>query len=241
MKIKFIENKEFLKETTILPTSAKNNLPDWFKKTPHLMNNDKNFKLLPSNHGYFTNSTIKKCVPFLDALTMGYFIYLDSDVLFEFNDNNNVSMKWRTESDLIYNQEEQQHEKMPIPIHGHEEPLIYKWVNNWKIQTPKGYSVYFTHPVNRYDLPFLTYSGVVDTDIYPNPVVFPFSILKPTQKNFILKKNTPIVQVIPFKRDNWNLEIENFNLKQAKKDHYMFFSNLKTSYKSNFWKRKKFN
>ena len=42
---------------------------------------------------------------------------------------------------------------------------------------------------------------MVDTDKYPIPVHFPFLL----KKNFegLIKQGTPIIQVIPFKRESW--------------------------------------
>lgn len=239
MKIKFISNLENLENESVLPTSCKKSIPEWFVQTPKLMDGYKDYQIDEFGSNY-TVSTIKQCSPFLDALTSGYFIYLDADVVFTFNENNNVSMKWRVSRDIVNNTDAEQHKLMPLPNNGHEEKFTYKWRNYWSIETPKGYSSLFTHPLNRYDLPFITYSGVVDTDNYKIPIQFPFSIIKPTKKTFILKKGTPLVQIIPFKRDSWNLEIQKYDEKLTSKNNYDFFSVVKNSYKRGFWIRKHF-
>ena len=43
--------------------------------------------------------------------------------------------------------------------------------------------------------------GIVDTDRSPQPINFPFFI----KKNFVgtIEVGTPVVQLIPFKRDDW--------------------------------------
>ena len=73
------------------------------------------------------------------------------------------------------------------------------------IKTPPGYSVLFTHPMNWHYLPFYSLSGVVDTDTYTMPVLFPFMM----KNNFegIIPKGTPVIQIIPFKRDDWKSNI----------------------------------
>jgi len=81
----------------------------------------------------------------------------------------------------------------------------YKWDNPYTIKTPPGYSVMFSHPVNMPYLPFYTLSGVVDTDNYFQPVLFPF--IAKNNFNGVLPAGTPIVQVIPFKRDDWKSEV----------------------------------
>ena len=51
---------------------------------------------------------------------------------------------------------------------------MIKFHNLWSIEAPEGYSLLFTHPVNRFDLPFTTLSGLVDCDRYrDNWIHFP--------------------------------------------------------------------
>ena len=44
--------------------------------------------------------------------------------------------------------------------------FLIKFHNLWTIEAPEGYALLFTHPVNRFDLPFTTLSGLVDCDRY---------------------------------------------------------------------------
>jgi hypothetical protein len=89
--------------------------------------------------------------------------------------------------------------------------------------------------MNRFDLPFISVNGVVDTDKYNLNVQFPFFI----KDNFtgIIEKGTPIVQIIPIKRESWAREVkpydQNANIKLEK-----FLSTIKRSYKNNFWVKK---
>ena len=51
--------------------------------------------------------------------------------------------------------------------------FLIKFHNLWTIEAPEGYSVLFTHPVNRFDLPFTTLTGMVDCDRYhDNWIIF---------------------------------------------------------------------
>jgi hypothetical protein len=56
------------------------------------------------------------------------------------------------------------------------------------------------------DLPFTILPGVVDTDRYTAPVNFPFLINDPNFEGLI-PAGTPIAQVIPFKREPWEMSI----------------------------------
>ncbi len=81
--------------------------------------------------------------------------------------------------------------------------FLIKFHNLWTIEAPDGYAVLFTHPFNRFDLPFTTLTGVVDCDQYhDNWVHFP---ARWHDVNFsgLLRKGTPIAQCLPIKRENW--------------------------------------
>ena len=55
-----------------------------------------------------------------------------------------------------------------------DDRFIIKFNNFWTIEAPPGYSLLFTHPVNRTDLPFTTLTGLVDCDTFHDtPPNFP--------------------------------------------------------------------
>jgi hypothetical protein len=73
---------------------------------------------------------------------------------------------------------------------------------DFKIETPIGYSCWIMHPSHRWDLPFLTINGFVDTDKHLNSLLLPFFI----KEGFtgILPAGTPFAQIVPFKREDWS-------------------------------------
>ena len=84
-----------------------------------------------------------------------------------------------------------------------EDKFIIKFSNFWAIETPPGYSLLVTHPVNRYDLPFTTLTGLVDTDLYKNDFInFP-ARWRDGGFNGVLPKGTPVAQCLPVKRELW--------------------------------------
>lgn len=92
---------------------------------------------------------------------------------------------------------------------------FYKVLNPWVISTPPGYSCLFLPPMNNTDDRFSIIPGIVDTDTYKNEINFPFVIngdKYPTLETMI-KKGTPYVQVIPFKRDRWKMKVEKISVK----------------------------
>jgi hypothetical protein len=94
--------------------------------------------------------------------------------------------------------------------------------------------------MNRHDLPFITMSGIVESDIWGLPVFTAFFLKRGFQG--IIKKGTPLFQMIPFKRDNWEMELD---LSQEKFDEHEFKAENRRSmlygyYKKTAWRKKLF-
>jgi hypothetical protein len=87
---------------------------------------------------------------------------------------------------------------------GHKESYP-KWINPWGIKTPPGYSVLFVQPFHRESV-FTILPGIVDTDQYASPVNFPF-VLNDINFEGLIPAGTPVAQVIPFQREEWQMEI----------------------------------
>lgn len=179
-KIKFHSERTDL--ALLKPLPASRFIPEWYRKMPGV------------DGGV---ETVKKCIPVLDALTSGYVIQLSADVW------------WDRESKVFISQSEEKvnsdHDALQtkyVELAPGFDSQPHKWINNWHIKTPKGYSTLFIHPLNRDDLPFKSFTGVVDTDTHPLPVNFPF-VLRDDFEGLI-PAGTPIIQVIPFKRDDWD-------------------------------------
>ena len=81
----------------------------------------------------------------------------------------------------------------------------------------------------------------MDTDIHRLPVNFPFIINtdKYPALNTVIKKGTPMIQVIPFKRDSWVMSIEKQKDKSYSSEIIKFFTSLIDRYKNNVWQKKK--
>jgi hypothetical protein len=94
------------------------------------------------------------------------------------------------------------HEKWQAPNHPLYNGMVYpKFSNPWLIKTPKGYSSLFVQPFHRESI-FTIMPAIVDTDTYFGIINFPF-VLNDLSFTGIVPKGTPIVQVIPLKRENW--------------------------------------
>jgi hypothetical protein len=211
-------------------TPARNHIPDWYKKIPKWKNNE----MFEIGKGF--NPTIKNCMPFLDCLQTGYMIVLPND-LYVKNNNGKPFISWRN-ADFPPIDREQPADISLIPT-GHYD-TEYVWQSGVANTVPIGYSVLFTHPLNRHDLPFTTLSGIVDGGLIMNPRgQIPFYIKKGFEG--IIPQGTPIIQLIPFRQEHW-LHKKTKNLVNEAHKH-----NKKTSaviygwYKKTFWVRKKYN
>jgi len=180
------------------PVASKLMLPDWLKGMPMLADDP----VLEESM-----QTVKQCPPVFDAMTSGFMVLLPCDVHFS-----KGKFKWDWPEFPV---DDYDVRTMPgsSPITHHhptqvvgspfftEGRLLIKFLNFWTIQVPDGHSLLFTHPFNRADLPFVTLTGLVDSDrYYQHFVHFPAAWVD-DEFDGILEKGTPVAQVIPIKRD----------------------------------------
>ena len=185
-------------EVQLKPYPAVKQLPKWFTDaSPYepLPNFPQDNKLHFRNRN--ANTTYKKCVPLLDGLSAGYIIPLWADVMIEQN-NGFPEIYWKTHSDIFLIHGEFSRE-IPAP-EGYDQ-IVYKYLNCWIPQTPKGYSCLITSPLGYNNLPFHAVPAIVDTDRSTLELIFPMWVKKGFEG--IVEKGTPLVQIIPFKRDDW--------------------------------------
>lgn len=245
-KIKFLGTEEHLNAMSV-PKPALQFVPEWFKKTQsHIGQNvwstyDDNGTITGS-----TTATVKKCVPFLDAMTAGYIIPCPFDIhinVVSSKEGPNFFISWGYEDYEFL----QSHSTLQLGEHPQsniQQPggKIWKVMNPWHIVTPPGYSCLFLNPLNHQDTNFNFFTGIVDTDTYNDKVNFPF-IWTGGYGEFIIKKGTPLVQVIPFKREDWTSSNEILNDKTFNKFKIQankIKSVLVDGYRSFFWSKKKF-
>lgn len=139
-------------------------------------------------------------MPYFDALTMGYVFPLPVDVHVELDDTGKPVLSWDAGELPV-----DQRYMIDVPVPDHCHPIHYGWRMEWYYETPPGYSVLITHPMNRHDLPFYTLSGVIDADNWGLPVFLSFFLKRGFRGT--IPKGTPMFQMIPFKRDDWELDI----------------------------------
>lgn len=219
------------------PTPAsKYNIPHWFRSLPKYISGDSKFSYKSNN------LTVKSCLPVVDAFTSGYTINLHCDV-YVTKENGSTVFTWsyikegipepvRSRIPNIDNQ------KCPWDNMEGYEDLNFNWFPSWSIRTPKGYSCIFAHPINRVDLPFYTLGGIMDTDGWGDAGNHPFLLKKDWEG--IIPKGTPIIQIIPFKRENWISETDRSMAKEYDKQLSQRDSYFKDYYKKFVWSSKSY-
>jgi hypothetical protein len=238
-KIKFIYDNtvgEYYKDVVDPPKPSSMFIPAWYKDMPERIGNAKKSGISSENY-LVSNTTMKHCSPFLDALTFGYTYSLPLDIEF-FKDGNAINARWRNDSRFITPHGKEQHPTLPPVLK--EMDFVLKWAFPFVIETPPGYSCLFTHPLNRNDLPFRTFSGVVETDAYVGSVQFPFQLAQDFDYNLIIEKGTPLCQIFPFKREDWKSTKSSMSIKEQRERLWSLHSKIVRSYKTQWWKKKRF-
>lgn len=240
-EIEFSAHEDYFALKEDFPTPIKLNVPEWYKKLNH----------------EFGKMTVKGCMPFLDALTSGYLLKMPQDFYIKHNIDNEQKNKdsfhtfglhaWGatlTAKGLNLNAPTDTH-----PVYQMEgSPLIeknknlpfYKILNPWKIKTPKGYSCLFVSPLNNSDDRFSILSGIVDTDTFQNEINFPICINgdKYPVLETMIKRGTPYVQIIPFKREKWRMKLKSVKQKDVQNERIFYALDLLYRYKNKYWRKK---
>ncbi|RWI20381.1 DUF6065 family protein [Mesorhizobium sp.] len=177
------------------PVAAKTVLPDWFRKLPPVDQQQAS----ATNNGL----TVKRCMPFLDAMTTGWILPLAATVRLEIKDGGSaVDAGWEFDRVMVSN-----HGAHQVAGNPKEPAPPCKFHNYWSIRTPPGWSCLFLPPLNRPAQPFECVAGIVDTDTYAAHIHFPFFATAPDGL-YVIEKATPLVQVIPFRREDSALKAE---------------------------------
>jgi hypothetical protein len=231
-------DKNFI-NNNLAPIEAYKVLPDWYKDLVGYKNGSSNSvrHLSPVNDRGQDGSDVstKLCTPFMDAMVSGYIQQLPEDVIVTIGENEKPSLQWQSNVHLI---DTRPSVDLAIPQECY--PLHFGWKMAWYYKTPPGYSLLITQPLNRFDLPFYVPSAIVDSDIWGLPVFLPFFLKRGFEG--VIEKGTPQFQMIPIKRDNWELEIDNSeeSLLKHKILEEQRRSHITAHYKKSTWQKKNY-
>jgi len=217
--------------STVVPSQTL--VPDWYKKTPRYSN--KKVTIVPDTR------TFKACIPFLDSFTVGYQVVLPIDILItkELNALGALDSRitWHAGgvTPLSFREPSQNAAFLPIPKEYSQKE--YVWLLPASIRVPAGYSCMFTHPINRFDLPFTTLSGIIDGGFAVQAGgSLPFFLRDDFEG--VIPQGTPIAQLIPFKTENWKSVDTPGLVEEAEKNVRKLKTQITGWYKQNIWTRK---
>ena len=245
MKIIFTDTIGVLKE--FAPKPASQLIPEWYKDVNSYLGVSKG-----TIGSGATNGTIKRCMPVFDAISSGYIITSYVDVYIKQNAKNENVYDGPIDISEINSQpgyESPCYE--PINFHPIEQApnhpnrgkhvMSYpKWINAWSIKTPPGYSTLIIPPMHRESI-FTIFPGVVDTDKYNAPINFPFVFNEADKFEGVIPAGTPIAQVIPFKRDSWEMQIgKNKDLEESLNHRLKINIKIFDEYKNSFRQKKEY-
>ena len=229
------------------PVPAVSMIPQWYKDAEVFINRETMGLDIPDPSLRIPG--IKSCMPVFDSLTSGYFLttwwsieitsnklgvlkwkYVEKDENGEWIDSIvNPSMVMEREGEMAYT--------LPRPEGFAQNHMV--WQGKWGMKLPKGWSLLVIHPSHRFDLPFYTIGGIIDSDRFSASGNLPWFIKKGWVG--IIEKGTPIAQLIPIKREAWISRI--ISEKQDKMGRFLAHkvrSVVFGYYRSNIWVKKRY-
>lgn len=234
-KIKFVYIGEHSYNVHERPRPSSSFIPNWFKNMPPYdpTMSENGIKIVVEGE---SNATAKKCVPMLDAITTGYTVTLWSDVQVR-QEEFGPRITWRVSKDVFSAHKNYGAQLIPPPI-GYDN-TVFKYLTNFRVETPSGYSIIIRPPAGYYDLPFYAVPAIIDSDKSVIDTNIPVWIKSGI--DCIVEKGTPIAQIIPFKRENWQSDFSYIDEQEfSQQVDKNFLSTIKNNYIKNIWSKKKF-
>lgn len=221
-KIYFISSDH--ENAGVKPEVAAKTLPNWYKDHPRY-NEEK-------------DPTWRNCVPFFDVMTSGYMLLTPCDIAFG-HDGTRPTVK-------VLNSNFENFVELRAELSNFQTPLgcysnHFAWLPRWGVSLQDGYSALYTNPFNRFELPFIGASGIIDNDKMNTPGRMPFFVKEGWTG--VLPKGTPFVQILPFKREDWtlvNVEANEVQVRRNLKRSVRFRSVKSDYYRDHSWSRKKY-
>ena len=199
VKIKFLSSFPKIKDAFPEPEAISKNIPEWFKKQHSYRGNDSTPQFGKKH------TTIKKCPAVFDLMTAGYVLKAPCDIYIDATGDKIVTefSSFLAKNRLTGVHAIEQYSSLPIDDMYHKDLLRLNLI--WLVQTQKGYSSIFIQPQFSDLLGVTLVPGIIDTDTFLSDGLFSFYVKKEFKGE--IKKGTPLVQVIPYKRENYEAEV----------------------------------
>lgn len=203
------------KESKSVPAPTQSEIPQWYKDADRFAKDPTGeyykapkqvcpFPKEGTTDDYGKIPTWKACPAIMDAFSTGYVLKTPCDLTFFKTSTGSIDVKVEDEKYKDFCGK-----RLAMPQFEHPRGFYrdhFAWYPDWGLELPEGYSALYMTPMNRFDLPFINTTGVVDNDSVHLLGTFPFFIAEGWEGT--IPAGTPYVQILPFKRENWNHEIE---------------------------------
>lgn len=237
-KITFHSTSFYNKQNeTPLPEPTSKYIPKWFSDMDLFFKDpstDKDF-LDQAGNKY---PTFKACPALLDIFTTGYVLKTPCDLTF-YEHEGRIEVKTEPGYENFCASRPEM-PNFPVP-HGHMTEHFHWWPN-WSVNLPDGYSAIYLSPINQFHLPFTTVAGIIDNDKVHSSGLIPYFL----KEGFtgVIPKGTAFLQIIPFKREDWEMDPQFHTLKEIdvmyKEVAKIFRKPEGGVYKKLFWSRRKY-
>ena len=237
----------------VYPKPIKFYLSDWYKE---LKEGD-----------FDTNRTIKACKPFFDTQITGYALPNPRDIhinhnyvneegyrdlnlvtnMIYWNDPGIEAINVLTHNNIKKNIHSQAQLGSKCPYHKSHSPNgsnygYPKILLPWRIKTPPGYSCLIVPPLNKVKKNYEILSGIVDTDRYNQEINLPYRLHGEVDKakEFTIKRGEIIAQVIPYKKESWQMKINKYPIQDFDKwmiKRFLFYKKYLGNYASFMWRK----
>jgi len=188
----FTEVEGLIESSPIVPLI--NHIPQWFKSVKPDID--------------AIASTVKRCPSFIEFFKKGYVVNMWCDLYLNIqNTKDGIRFEWQT-PDEQFKFDTHGHEQFleHTPIHIQEKiKFILKPVCPWNVKTEKGYSLYQFPMYYSYNPIFEVLPGIIQSDIY-HTINQQMCIMQ--EGEYIIEKGTPLAAYVPFKREEFNLEMK---------------------------------
>lgn len=218
---KELERNRDLSEITP-PEPASKSMPDWWKGMGDFYTDDEGQ----------IRSTAKSCPGVFDFLRAGYIVRAWADFTFRYDSND--MRNWMAQRSVALEPTAKWHYHPQEQIHGcpmnttssSEHPVgscehFVKISSPWYLELTEGYSVMFVQPYYRTSPYFTVLPGMMDPciDEISNKELNIFLQLNIPNTDIIIRKGDPLVQIIPFRRENFKYKVKNDYSKEEEKKY----------------------
>jgi len=201
VKTIFVSKYNNIQEIT-KPEYSKNNIPKWFKNLPIVKSNASDKLIKPNS---------KSCPSFISIYKEGYIIKAPCDILLKVDGD---KWEWNTPSTMFNIEIHEDEQLLDYLPRNHNIKKVFKLIYPFSIITPKGYSVRQVPIYYDFNSDWEVAYGVYDTDRLHD--INPQILYKSDKKEILIKQHTPLMQLVPFKRENNTMIVVNNNKRYSK-------------------------